>query len=104
LFFVAKASPDLNVVRVGNPVLLGGHNVPEDRIRTRYGRTMGHLAGAAVLADSGYVYDNSTSQGPKLIVRIGHANLQILEQPPAWVSEYLINPAHNRKGPISAFT
>jgi predicted ABC-type ATPase len=40
LYFVATESPSLNVARVAQRVLLGGHDVPEDRIRQRYVRTL----------------------------------------------------------------
>lgn len=43
LYFVATDDPDINVSRVRNRVRLGGHPVPEDRIRTRYHRSLNLL-------------------------------------------------------------
>jgi predicted ABC-type ATPase len=59
LFFVATESPDLNVERVRQRVALGGHDVPEDRIRGRYSRTLGLLPAAIALADDVVLFDNS---------------------------------------------
>ena len=38
-----------------------GHDVPEDKIRGRYRRLWVHIAAAIAIADTAYVYDNSSS-------------------------------------------
>jgi predicted ABC-type ATPase len=40
LFFIAVDDPSINVERVKTRVSLGGHDVPADRIESRYRRTM----------------------------------------------------------------
>ncbi|QBG48149.1 hypothetical protein EGM51_12360 [Verrucomicrobia bacterium S94] len=40
LYFAAVSSPEISVDRVRQRVMLGGHDVPEDRIRSRYIRTL----------------------------------------------------------------
>jgi predicted ABC-type ATPase len=59
LYFVATESPSLNVARVRQRVALGGHDVPEDRIRARYVRTLALLADAIEAADDAVLFDNS---------------------------------------------
>lgn len=59
LYFVATESPSLNVARVAQRVLLGGHDVPEDRIRQRYVRTLALLPQALILADMAVLFDNT---------------------------------------------
>lgn len=38
-----------------------GHDVPEDKIRSRYQRLWAHIATAIGLVDTAYVYDNTSS-------------------------------------------
>ena len=59
LYFVATESAALNVARVKQRVALGGHDVPEDRIRARYARTLTLLPAAIEAADDAALFDNS---------------------------------------------
>jgi predicted ABC-type ATPase len=59
LYFVATESAALNVARVRQRVALGGHDVPEDRIRARYARTLALLPDAIEAADDAVLFDNS---------------------------------------------
>lgn len=63
LYFVATSDPDINVRRVENRVAKGGHDVPHDRIRARYVRSLGYLAHAALVARRTVVLDNSALVG-----------------------------------------
>jgi predicted ABC-type ATPase len=63
LFFVATSDPEINVRRVENRVAKGGHDVPHDRIRARYARSLGYLAHAALVARRTVVFDNSALVG-----------------------------------------
>jgi predicted ABC-type ATPase len=60
LFFVATSDPEINVRRVENRFASGGHDVPHDRIRNRYGRSLSYLPHAALVARRTVVFDNST--------------------------------------------
>ena len=59
LYFITTSDPSINLQRVENRVGSGGHGVPEDKIRSRYFRTMGNLYAAFMLADRAYMFDNS---------------------------------------------
>lgn len=59
LYFVATESVELNVLRVRQRVQLGGHPVPEDRIRQRYVRTLALLPAAMACVDQVVLFDNS---------------------------------------------
>jgi len=59
LYFISTDSPDINVHRVAARVKLGGHNVPEDRIRDRYYRSLERLARAIQCSNRAYLFDNS---------------------------------------------
>ncbi len=59
LYFMATEDPEINVSRVENRVLLGGHDVPHDKILARYERCLGLLPEAIVYSNRAYVFDNS---------------------------------------------
>jgi predicted ABC-type ATPase len=59
LYFVATDDPAINISRVKSRVKLGGHNVPEDRIETRYHRSLELLMDAIRHTNRAYVFDNS---------------------------------------------
>lgn len=66
LFYVILNSPDLNVERVRIRVLNGGHAVPEDKIRARYGRSLLQFPWFLEASDRAWIYDNSGAE-PKQI-------------------------------------
>jgi predicted ABC-type ATPase len=59
LYFIATEDPVINISRVQNRVRLGGHPVPEDKIITRYGRSLALLFDAIHYTNRTYIFDNS---------------------------------------------
>jgi len=59
LYFIATEDPKINVARVAKRVMKGGHDVPEDKIISRYHRAIKLLSSALKIVDRGYVFDNS---------------------------------------------
>lgn len=59
LYYVATDDPAINISRVRNRVQQGGHAVPEDRIESRYHRSLGLLLEAIRHTHRAYVFDNS---------------------------------------------
>ena len=59
LYFVALESSDANRDRVHNRAELGGHDVPEDKIRDRYERSMQLLTSALEASYRAFLFDNS---------------------------------------------
>lgn len=59
LYFVATEDPSINISRVRNRVQLGGHPVPEDKVQSRYYRSLDLLLSAIRLTDRAYIFDNS---------------------------------------------
>ncbi len=64
LFFVGTENPVINLDRVSNRVLRGGHPVPSDRIVARYQRCLDNLPAAIAAADHVEIFDNSTIDQP----------------------------------------
>jgi predicted ABC-type ATPase len=65
LYFVSTESPDINIYRVGLRKEKGGHDVPKDKIRSPYKRSLELMHDAAQLAYQSYFFDNSGVE-PKL--------------------------------------
>jgi predicted ABC-type ATPase len=60
LYFVATEDPELNITRIKEVrVVNGGHDVPEEKIRQRYQRSLDLLFDAAALAYQVFFFDNS---------------------------------------------
>ncbi len=59
LYFVSTEGPEINKYRVNLRVKEKGHNVPPDKIASRYYRSLDQLYDAAQLAYQAYFFDNS---------------------------------------------
>jgi predicted ABC-type ATPase len=53
-----------SVQRVAHRVLAGGHDVPEEKIRSRYARLWPLVADAITRAELAHIFDNSQIDGP----------------------------------------
>ncbi|MBN2223707.1 MAG: zeta toxin family protein [Deltaproteobacteria bacterium] len=62
LEYVTTRSPAINVERVRCRVSAGGHDVPEEKVISRYERSMRLLPEAARIADDAFIYDNSWTE------------------------------------------
>lgn len=62
LYYIATDDPDINISRVRNRVKLGGHPVPEDKIISRYHRSLELLMSAIRCTNRAYIFDNSGHQ------------------------------------------
>lgn len=91
LYFAAVSSPDISVARVRQRTRLGGHAVPEDKVRTRYARTLAQLLDAMRLSYRAYLFDNSQSM--KLVAEMGkNKTLSLTQgQVPVWLQEHVLD-------------
>jgi len=60
---VHVSSAELAYKRVQDRVGAGGHNVPKDKVFSRYERTIVNIKKALITADRTYVWDNSRQSG-----------------------------------------
>ena len=68
LTYITTKNPDINVARVHNRFLQGGHDVPEDKIRGRYKRSVSFLPKMILVADEVTILDNSYEMiDPKIL-------------------------------------
>jgi predicted ABC-type ATPase len=110
LFFVATSDPEINVRRVEGRVSTGGHDVPHDRIRARYARSLQLLSHAALVARRTVVFDNSALIGgqrslagcrtglrpvAELVRQDDQYRMSLEAEVPQWVFEHLVEPLSN---------
>ena len=63
LYFISTGNPTINVCRVENRHAQGGHDVPAEKIASRYPRSIAQLKAAIPYLSRAYVFDNS---GPEM--------------------------------------
>ena len=91
LVLVHLDDPSLNVARVSQRVGEGGHDVPEDKVRSRIPRTLDNVAKAIALADEVHLVDNSSFDDPfRRLACVRTGEVRVFESPlPAWAGELL---------------
>ena len=69
-FYVCTSDPAINVVRITQRYLNGGHEVPISKVISRYYKSLLNAEEAIAFVDRAYVYDNSIDdQLPRLLYR-----------------------------------
>ena len=91
LYFVCTVDVAINIQRVADRVKKSGHDVPVDKITSRYERSLGLLWPAISLADRTYLFDNS-GEKPELVLEItperkGIFTLGFL---PGWIRQHVL--------------
>ena len=96
IYFVGTADPVINIRRVQGRVARGGHDVPTDKIETRFHRSVANLRLVLPIADRVYVFDNSIDRQPAKrwvrtrdgqIVKVADGDV------PAWIEDAVTTPA-----------
>lgn len=91
LYFVATDNPEINISRVKFRVDSGGHDVPKDKIVSRYFRSLDLLWEAVKITDRAYIFDNSGSKLSFLAEITDAAKLEIkTETVPQWFKKYVL--------------
>lgn len=91
LYFICTDDPEVNISRVENRVEKGGHDVPSERIKSRYYNTLTNLMSAIENSDKCYLFDNSEAKF-RLIAKIEDELLLETEPEflPYWFIEYVL--------------
>lgn len=95
LYYIATDTPEINISRVRNRVILGGHPVPEDKIVTRYHRSLELLPAAIRATNRAYIFDNSGGKGAHTwLAEITEGNtLDLKTNPvPGWFKKAVLDP------------
>lgn len=87
-FFVCTSDPVINVNRIAQRFLNGGHEVPISKVISRYYKSLENASLAIPIVDRAYIYDNSVeNQMPQLIFRTidGQKVKEYVDDFPLWV-------------------
>lgn len=93
LYFIATDSPEINISRVKFRVSQGGHDVPQDKITSRYYRCLDFLFEAIKNSWRAYVFDNSQKGGNLKWLSESHEGKIIelkTDSIPVWFDKYVI--------------
>jgi len=88
IFYVCTESPLININRIAQRYLNGGHEVPISKTISRYYSSLKNISEAIKIADRVYLYDNSTENAaPRLILRStdGRIAKRYTDDLPEWV-------------------
>ncbi len=92
LYFVATNDPLINISRVKYRVANGGHPVPEDKIISRYYRSLELLIEAIKYTDRAYIFDNSLDQQFLLAEITNAKDIELKStEVPAWFEKYILD-------------
>ena len=68
--YVCTSDPAINIARITQRYINGGHEVPISKVISRYYKSLVNAAKAIAIVDRAYVYDNSIdNQVPQLLYR-----------------------------------
>lgn len=87
IFFVSTAHPTINAARIAQRVMEGGHDVPINKIISRYQKSILNCKRIAAIADRVYVYDNSVDDAEaRLLFRMtdGKPFKRYTDEIPLW--------------------
>jgi predicted ABC-type ATPase len=92
LYFIATDDIEINISRVENRVKDGGHDVPKEKIISRYYRTLDNLIDAIKYSDRAFLFDNS-GENKAFICEIEEAkNVTIkVDKVPSWFNESFLD-------------
>ena len=91
LCYVGLAGPDQSIERVAMRVSQGGHDVPDDKLRSRFPRTLANLQTAISQLPHVLIYDNSDlTVAYRRVAVCEHGQLRELQEPiPEWLRPVL---------------
>lgn len=105
LVYVWLPSADMAVARVAARVRSGGHNIPEEVIRRRYGRSLENFFnGYMPMADAWLMIDNSHEQRPSRIAERGALGPLRVYNEPLWqeLMRRYMKPADTAREQVAA--
>ena len=86
LVYIGTENVEINLARIRNRVLAGGHDVPEGDVRRRYKRSFQNLPIAMKRVDHTILFDNSAEDGYRLIAILGAGENRWFEPRPSWAA------------------
>lgn len=94
LFFVCTESPEINIRRITQRFLNGGHEVPISKTISRYYKSIANAIEAIAFVDRAYIYDNSVDDAlPRLLYRTSEGRVvkSYITDIPRWAQQMTDN-------------
>jgi len=82
MVFIGLESPALAVARVKHRAEHGGHDIPDEKVRARFPRTLANLRAAIPIVDEAFVLDNSFYDKPYRVVAVYQGGRLVSQHPP----------------------
>ena len=86
LVFVTTGDPEICISRIAQRVAAGGHGVPDDKVRSRYVRTMSMLPQYLDLADEAILCDNG-GDFPRVVAVKRNGVVSMSDNVPGWIRD-----------------
>lgn len=90
LYFISTESPEINIGRIQSRVAQGGHDVPIEKVSSRYYRSLTLLAEAVKIVDRAFIYDNSGEETILLAEKNDNQITIFPREVPKWFDTYVI--------------
>ena len=86
LLYIGTNNIQINIARIRDRVKKGGHEVPLEDQRRRYGRSLTNLSKALALSDETVLLDNSFENGHHIVAVKGRGQkLRFIGARPSWI-------------------
>jgi predicted ABC-type ATPase len=82
LVFIGLEDAELSIARVTQRVAQGGHDVPDDTLRSRFPRTLANVRRAVTRVEAAWLFDNSTYDHPYRLVALYEGGRLVRRHPP----------------------
>lgn len=92
LVYIGVASAEVLAARIDRRVAAGGHDVPRDRIASRFARSLANLREAIPIVATAKLYDNTSADAPYRLVAVftaGELTFRASGRLPRWVMSVL---------------
>jgi predicted ABC-type ATPase len=91
LIFIGLAGPELSLARVIQRVEEGGHDVPDEKLYSRFPRTLQNLKEALRFVDLAILFDNSMAELPYRLVALFRDGVAraVVTDPPGWLEQVM---------------
>ena len=92
LYYVATKDPAINLLRINHRVKMGGHNVSEEKVISRYYRSLDLLSAAIKYTNRAFIFDNSGEESTWLAEITNGTSIQFqVDEIPIWFQKYILD-------------
>jgi len=91
LYYIATDDVSINMTRIKQRVIAGGHDVPQDKVVSRYHRSLNQLPQAINASNRAYIFDNSGAASVWVCEIIEGEQIEYKQESvPDWVYRHVV--------------